>query len=912
MKQLMLVGAAVSVCWVGGCTSVPSSQREWTTHQLNAFTGSKQEHTTVGVLDDGRVLAAWDSRRQQGGRYGIYARWLDADGTLATGEFALNERVQGHQMHPDIAVDGLGGVWVAWTSTGLDGEAGAIVARYLDPEGNWGMEFQVNATHVGEQSMPSVAAGDDGTALIAFSSEQQGERRVLAQRVDHRGHRVGDELELAPGTTASLPSATPIPGGSVVTWQASQRDGRPTGIEGRVVTRGGLMLPQRTIAGVGSIEATTMACSGGVVIGWLQPWGNGYRPVAAQFTAMLKRVSGRAHPAMTHGAWISGVQVASRRGGGFEVLWNEDLAHRGKDQVKRQAFQMDGRPLGDPEVLEATLPDGHHLAIASSSNAVAVGLDGRLAVALSGKGPGEDGSSASIVLNSSAVSSSSVQAMPIPGNEPLLAAATPIPPTFDPDFQPLERMPAVPTAGGPASFEGITYTGWTPPDPDIAVGPDHVMEVTNGGIAAFTRAGAPLWELPIEGGGGFWGSVGAEGFVFDPEVIWDPHARRFVAMANERRGSESWFLLAVSESESADEGWHKYGIDVSDFDDNIDSPNLAVDEDTIYVTADFFGPDKYLIVCIEKDEALVGDPLVIRQTSLSGGGNQSLGIPVTWDANTPQYLIQSSEGGSNGVSFSEIRLHAILNPHSAPTLVTFDLNVPTYSYPAHPPQQGTSTRPYLFEPRFWSCVERGGSIWAVHHVNSTRSRVRWYEISMNGWPGSGFNPSLAQSGEVDPGSGISTYFPAIAVDGLGNAAIVFSRSSSSEYISMCGAIREATDPVGTFQEPFFVKQSTAPSTTGRWGDYAGAQGDPDIDGSLWLGHEWTTGSSSWRTWIHEAQVEVPCAGDVNGDGAVGVADLLDLLAAWGPNPGDPADLNGDGVVGVPDLLIVLDAWGPCD
>ena len=41
------------------------------------------------------------------------------------------------------------------------------------------------------------------------------------------------------------------------------------------------------------------------------------------------------------------------------------------------------------------------------------------------------------------------------------------------------------------------------------------------------------------------------------------------------------------------------------------------------------------------------------------------------------------------------------------------------------------------------------------------------------------------------------------------------------------------------------------------------------------------------------------------------ARLLELLAAWGPNPGDPADLDGDGVVGILDFLELLAAWGPC-
>lgn len=54
-----------------------------------------------------------------------------------------------------------------------------------------------------------------------------------------------------------------------------------------------------------------------------------------------------------------------------------------------------------------------------------------------------------------------------------------------------------------------------------------------------------------------------------------------------------------------------------------------------------------------------------------------------------------------------------------------------------------------------------------------------------------------------------------------------------------------------------------------------------------------------------------CPGDVDGDGIVGITDFLDLLFAWGPNPGHPADLDGDDVVGIIDFLDLIANWGPC-
>ena len=62
------------------------------------------------------------------------------------------------------------------------------------------------------------------------------------------------------------------------------------------------------------------------------------------------------------------------------------------------------------------------------------------------------------------------------------------------------------------------------------------------------------------------------------------------------------------------------------------------------------------------------------------------------------------------------------------------------------------------------------------------------------------------------------------------------------------------------------------------------------------------------------ELELPFAGDLDGDGSVGITDFLLLLAAWGPcdepcPPSCPADFDGDCQVGITDFLIQLANWG---
>jgi hypothetical protein len=393
-------------------------------------------------------------------------------------------------------------------------------------------------------------------------------------------------------------------------------------------------------------------------------------------------------------------------------------------------------------------------------------------------------------------------------------------------------------------FLGINYTGWTPPDPIIAAGPEHVVVMTNGAIAFFQKNGTKDFQDEIEDSYGFWGEEGATNFVFDPEVIYDPHTNRFMAMACERgTGSKSYYLLAVSDDSDPNGDWYKYRIDVTGLaGGDIDSPNIGVDSQAVYLTADFFtGGQKYLVYILEKEPLISGSIGVTRSMLITG--SQSYGIPVIHGDAPAMYMIEHFESSTN----TKVRLHAITDPLGSPQRVTYDLDVPSYSPPEDPPQKGTTSRPETFDSRFWSCVWRDGSLWATHHQGSTRVMARWYEIKTNDWPISD-EPELYQSGDIDPDPSIRTFFTSIAPDGYGNAAMCFARSSPDEYISVARCTRLSNDPLGTMREVVIVKNSSA-SYNGRWGDYSGVSCDPSDNRTFWMHGEYTPGSNLWNTWI---------------------------------------------------------------
>ena len=54
-----------------------------------------------------------------------------------------------------------------------------------------------------------------------------------------------------------------------------------------------------------------------------------------------------------------------------------------------------------------------------------------------------------------------------------------------------------------------------------------------------------------------------------------------------------------------------------------------------------------------------------------------------------------------------------------------------------------------------------------------------------------------------------------------------------------------------------------------------------------------------------------CIGDVDGNGAVDVDDMLGVLNSWGPCDSCAADFDASGTVDVNDMLAILAAWGTC-
>lgn len=91
-----------------------------------------------------------------------------------------------------------------------------------------------------------------------------------------------------------------------------------------------------------------------------------------------------------------------------------------------------------------------------------------------------------------------------------------------------------------------------------------------------------------------------------------------------------------------------------------------------------------------------------------------------------------------------------------------------------------------------------------------------------------------------------------------------------------------------------------------FGRSVGISGDFAISGAPGDDEE---GSAAGAAYVFESVC--PCPWDLNNSGHVDAADLIELLGAWGTDPGGPPDFDGDGDVDAFDLLDLLGAWGAC-
>lgn len=842
--------------------------------RANTFTRSLQDRACLDVDSNGNVLVVWDSRRQELGSYGVVGQFFDPLGRPLGTERRINQYAPGLQHEAAVAFDKQGRAWVAWQSDGQDGDSAGIYLRGFAPQDGayapMSDEILVNATTKGSQSDPSLAVNSAGQICIVWSSAAESPDAVATARLfDASGQPLTGEIAIGAATDGQdrLATAKALSDGRfIIAWDHVNADGQPIGLFARTLTPQNES-PLGTVHHLtaDSIDSTNIEPSLAIdskdhlILAWmsLPREAQGYNIVARRFDADLNPIDNLRTISTFNGAWQSGAAVAAAGDDSFIVAynvfgevpaWTPEIRPITPSTMFARTVSADGQSMSEPTIINQTAEGQHTIAAASNSQRIACTTLGTIAMAWNGQAGTDD---SGIGLTIAAPRSLDLPAPPaveaLAAGQDLLPTDLKAPPIRTENWKPQERELFPATAGPDFGFQAYTTTEWQPPDPDLAVGPDHVVAVVNMRIMVLDKAGNQISQEFLEG---FWGDLGANFFVFDPVAQYDHYAGRYVVVAAEHEGGNanlSRLDVAVSKTSNPIDGWHKYRFPLNAIGTFVDFENLSIGKNAYFICADYFGsPAGNVIHIFDKAPMLVGNPVTMTyvrtvsyQISLSGTDD--------FDANSPAHYFATTFSGSG----TKLRIYGVRNALSNPTLSQFDLTVPGFSNPPNAPQRGSSNRLATIDFRIKHGVLRDGSLYLAHATgeNST-ARVRWYQIAMNGWPTSGQNPTLTQSGNLDPGSGQHSWFGDIGVDAQGDVVICANRSSVNDYPFVSRFVRKAGDPTGTFRAESRLVESNGAHTGGRWGDYAGVNEDPAEPGVFWSHHEYNEGTgTNWRTWV---------------------------------------------------------------
>ena len=412
-----------------------------------------------------------------------------------------------------------------------------------------------------------------------------------------------------------------------------------------------------------------------------------------------------------------------------------------------------------------------------------------------------------------------------------------------------------------------------PPDPTIAVGPNHVMVLTNNGVGIriYDKQGMLLKSINSDD---FWSAVWPTENG-DPQIFYDHYSNRWfmLFMQIDDAALTAGNLIAYSDDDDPLGTWYAYRLDTKlhgTTPSNTwgDYPQIGFDQQGIYVMTRCFnfsgGFDYTKLRIISKSELYASNagPLTYRDIwdiTIPGSVSRPDVIHPSFQytASGEHYLLFANRGGANFYS-----LYKITNPITAPVLTGVNIGVPYYGMAPDANQLGGGTPLIATNGSHMKTapVIRDGFLYATHSIQNSvypfYSSTKYFKINIA-------TNTVVESAEL----GADKYFylyPAIAVDKDGNVGITCSRSGDSEYIGSYFTTRRAIDPPGLssarVMEPGlgnYIK--TFGGTRNRWGDYLGVFLDPADEYSFWMVSEFASATNTYDCVIGQVRLQ-PFAG----------------------------------------------------
>ena len=427
-----------------------------------------------------------------------------------------------------------------------------------------------------------------------------------------------------------------------------------------------------------------------------------------------------------------------------------------------------------------------------------------------------------------------------------------------------------PSSTGPSSvtlltgFEGMNQGqvgAGNPPDVILAAGPNNVVEMINGIGEVFTKQGVLVRSFTLN-------SFFQPGFASDPKVMYDASSQRWFASGIQTI-SASKVVLAVSASNDPNGIWNDYTLNGAGT--CTDQPLLGVSDDKIVVTGNEFSNGCPATIntmgylgaefwVVNKLELLAGlkniDITIIGPvpTTESAYPVQSL------SSTTSEYLVSAGlnatfDSGATNPTSKALQLFTITGVPPDNVTITARIFPTLITRPPAGAEPGNGSL-QTDDARVQDAVWYQGDLWltlpdACNPTGDSQQRSCVHLIQID-------TSLLKVKQDFEYGkNGQYFFYPAIALDNLGDLGLVYGYSSATNstccFPSVAVAGGLVTDPPNTLSPPRTTRQGTAAGGAQRYGDYFGAARDPTDPTIIWTDGEYLP-SYNYGTFIESIRL----------------------------------------------------------
>jgi hypothetical protein len=407
----------------------------------------------------------------------------------------------------------------------------------------------------------------------------------------------------------------------------------------------------------------------------------------------------------------------------------------------------------------------------------------------------------------------------------------------------------------PQIMTGYDVHGGTgiPPDNYLAVSDSgHLASVINSSIYVYQAdAGTMLYNKSLSGFTAGLGLSTVNGYRFDPKIIYDPVAKRFIAVVLSGINQFSNLVLAFSKTADPAGEWNLYRLTGNPFQDStwFDYPAIAITENEFFLTGNqlFFnsswqtGFNQTIIYQVNKASGYAGDSLVMNLWS----GINYVGRPIRnlhpvkggGSIKGPeQYFLSNRNFAVQNDSIFIAKIHGEIGTPACSLTVTHAVADIPYGAAPEGRQKGTAKTLATNDGRVLGAFIEGDEIQFVSNsVDTVNGNAAVYHGKITGITSGNYSVtgSLISVDSLDFGYPNITYVE----QGTGGHAslISFNHSGPNRFPGFSALYYDgsAHSDIITLKEGLtFIDRLS--QIDQRWGDYSGSQRLWSVPGVAWV------------------------------------------------------------------------------